>query len=146
MKKKIIVFIVLIGILAVFSLFGIKTKETSFGLATLSWDVNQGPGVAGYKIYYGNTARSGDCPSNSGYPYNVDVGNNTSYTINDLETNKTYYFSITSYNASGMESCFSQEVSKKVIPNEVTLYKKIFKNLKESNINNLINNTIDNII
>ena len=81
------------------------------GKATLSWDTNIEPNLAGYKIYFGTAPRTDNCPS-GGYPQKVDVGNKTSYTIDKLEKGKTYYFSITAYNKSGKESCFSAEVKK----------------------------------
>ena len=81
------------------------------GKATLSWSPNTEPDLAGYKIYYGASPRTGSCPS-GGYPQKVDIGNKTSYTIDKLEKGKTYYFSITSYDKSGNESCFSPEVKK----------------------------------
>ena len=81
------------------------------GKATLSWSPNTEMDLAGYKIYYGATPRTGNCPS-GGYPQKVDIGNKTSYTIDKLEKGKTYYFSITSYDKSGNESCFSTEVKK----------------------------------
>lgn len=81
------------------------------GKATLSWNSNKEPDLAGYKIYYGTSPRTGNCPL-GGYPQKVDIGNKTSYTVEKLETGKDYYFSITSYDKSGNESCFSSEVKK----------------------------------
>ena len=83
------------------------------GKATLSWSSNKEADLAGYKIYYGITPRTGNCPP-GGYPQKVDIGNKTSYTIEKLETGKDYYFSITSYDKSGNESCFSAEVKKTI--------------------------------
>ncbi len=81
------------------------------GSATLSWSANAESDLAGYKIYYGTSPRTDKCPPAS-YPQKVDVGNKTSYTIDKLEIGKTNYFSITSYDKSGNESCFSDEMSK----------------------------------
>ena len=81
------------------------------GKATLSWSPNTEPDLAGYKIYYGAISRTGTCPP-GGYPQKVDIGNKTAYTIDKLEKGKAYYFSITSYDKSGNESCFSAEVKK----------------------------------
>ncbi len=83
------------------------------GKATLSWSANKEADLAGYKIYYGITPRAGTCPP-GGYPKKVDIGNKTSYTIERLEIGKDYYFSITSYDKSGNESCFSAEVKKTI--------------------------------
>ncbi len=81
------------------------------GKANLSWGPNKEADLAGYKIYYGASPRTGNCPP-GGYPQKVDVGNKTTYTVDKLEKGKTYYFSITSYDKSGNESCFSAEVKK----------------------------------
>lgn len=96
--------------MAVFSDFLGKTGKP-YGTAVLSWNTNTESDLAGYKIYYGATPRTGNCPP-GGYPQKVDVGNKTSYTIDKLEKGKTYYFSITSYDKFGNESCFSSEVKK----------------------------------
>lgn len=76
----------------------------SFQLS-LAWDPNNEPHIAGYKVYYGTVSRD--------YIFEVDVGNNTSVTISDLELSKTYYFAITAYNVDGDESNFSDEISYK---------------------------------
>jgi hypothetical protein len=44
----------------------------------------------------------------------VDVGNVTSYVVNNLTVGATYYFTVTSYTTSGVESAFSNEVSKSI--------------------------------
>ena len=82
------------------------------GVATLSWtapttytDGSPLTDLAGYKIYYG--------PSSGNYIASLDIGNSTSYTINNLSTG-TYYFAVTAYDASGYESTFSNEVSKTI--------------------------------
>jgi len=80
------------------------------GVLSLSWtaptsntDGTQLTDLAGYKIYYG--------PSSGNYSTNIDVGNVTSYTVDNL-TAGTYYIAITAYNTAGIESTFSNEVSK----------------------------------
>ena len=45
------------------------------------------------------------------YSMGIDVGNTTSYTVSNLIDGQTYYFSVTAYNAAGVESEFSGEVS-----------------------------------
>ncbi len=94
----------------------ITTKTADSGTATLSWSANTESDLAGYKIYYGTSLRTDNCPP-GGYPDKTDVGKtNTpdrpSYTISNLENGKTYYFSVTSYDVSGNKSCFSDEMSK----------------------------------
>jgi hypothetical protein len=68
---------------------------------TLAWD--QSDGATGYKIYSGVTTNS--------YSWVVDVGNVTNYTTANLTDGYTYYFAATAYDASGLESDYSAEVS-----------------------------------
>lgn len=82
------------------------------GVATLSWsapitntDGTQLTDLAGYIIYYG--------PSSGHYTNSIDVGNSTSYILNNLTTG-TYYFAVTAYNMAGYESTFSNEASKTI--------------------------------
>ncbi len=73
----------------------------------LGWDPNKEVGVAGYKIYYGDS--SGE------YGSSVDVGNRRNYTITGLESGNTYYFVITAYNFFGSESKHSEEIVQEAI-------------------------------
>src|SRR3989475_5467196 len=70
---------------------------------TLSWDPNTDPDLAGYKLYYGF--------SNGSYQFSVDVGNRNNYSLAGLLEGQIYYFAVTAYNLSGIESGFSNEVS-----------------------------------
>jgi cell wall-associated protease len=58
--------------------------------------------VAGYIVYYG--LNSGD------YTVSVDVGNQTSFQT-DTNPIYRYYFAVRAYNAAGLQSAFSPEVS-----------------------------------
>lgn len=89
------------------------TSTEATGEAKLSWNANKELTIAGYRIYYGTTPRKEQCPP-GGYPDKVDVGNKTTYTITGLKKKETYYFSTTSYNKGGKESCFSAEVKKTI--------------------------------
>jgi hypothetical protein len=60
--------------------------------------------LAGYKVYVGS--------SSGNYQQKIDVGNLTNYTVNNLTDGSTYYFAVTAYDTSGLESSFSSEVSK----------------------------------
>jgi len=79
---------------------------------TLAWvpgKVQPFADVAGYMIYYGTQS------GNYTYPP-IDVGNRTSYTINENEIinfdeNQTYYFEVTAYASAFEESKPSSEVS-----------------------------------
>lgn len=83
------------------------------GTANLSWNANSESDLSGYKIYYGTSPRTGDCPT-GGYPNVLNAGNATSYAINNLTDGQTYHFSITAYDTSNNESCFSSEESKTI--------------------------------
>ena len=83
------------------------------GQAVLTWSASADPTVKGYRVYYGPAPRKDSCPP-GGYAQNLNAGKDPSYTIKNLETGKTYYFSVTSYNASGKESCFSKEMQKTI--------------------------------
>ena len=63
---------------------------------SLIWDPNSESDLAGYRLYYGNS--TGD------YVSSIDVGNQTSYTIEHLKRDVTYYIAATAYNTSDLES------------------------------------------
>ena len=69
---------------------------------TLTWDPNSEPDLAGYEIYYGTASGN--------YQWKINVGNVTAYTVNNLDTGRTYYFAATAYNTKGQESGYSNEV------------------------------------
>ena len=124
-KKK----IGILGILILFLLFFLVFKnlkiEPTLGSASLSWNENKESNLAGYKIYYGQNPRNADCPK-GGYEKVVDVGKNAQYNISNLEPGKTYYFSVTSYNTSKKESCFSPEMKKVIEISKLEKIKGIF--------------------
>ena len=70
--------------------------------ATLIWDPNSEPDLAGYKLHLG--------PTSGNYDTVIDVGNLTTYTLTDLDVDETYYIAATAYNTSGLESGYSNEV------------------------------------
>jgi predicted small secreted protein len=82
------------------------------GSATLNWmpptentDGSALTDLVEYKIYYGT---SPDAMTNE--IANVSIGLAT-YVIDNLQTNTTYYFSMTAINSSGVESSFSNTLS-----------------------------------
>jgi hypothetical protein len=115
MKKflKLIILGLLIAGVLVFIFFHYYSPSTSVGFATLSWNKSADTSITGYKIYYGTKPRNGNCPP-GGYEGNMDVKNKTTYTFSNLLPGKTYYFSVTSYNGSGKESCFTPEMKKNI--------------------------------
>ena len=72
------------------------------GSATISWDANSEPDLAGYKIYYGH--------SSGNYQSQIYVGNVTSHRLTGVEEGQQYYFAVTAIDFSGNESNFSNEV------------------------------------
>lgn len=83
------------------------------GIATLSWgapttntDGSMLTDLAGYRIHYGVTRDN--------LSTIIEVGNSTSYQINNLIAGDTYYFAVTAYTTTGVESAYSNEVSKRI--------------------------------
>ena len=116
-KKNLFFIGIIVLVIIVFSFIKYQPKEDT---ATLSWVANTETDFAGYKIYYGTSARTDNCPP-GGYSDKLDVGKtstleNPSYQIKNLDTGKTYYFSVTSYDKFNNESCFSEEMSKIILP------------------------------
>jgi hypothetical protein len=72
--------------------------------ATVQWDANSEPDLAGYRIYHGIA------PGIYGTPQTV--GKTTTHQYTNLAAGKTYYFALTAYDTSGNESSPSTEVSK----------------------------------
>lgn len=60
--------------------------------------------LAGYKVHIGSASRQ--------YDQKLDVGKATNYTVSNLTDGGTYYFAVTAYNSSGVESTYSNEASK----------------------------------
>jgi hypothetical protein len=89
---------------------GAKSRMFRLGAAnvppqsvSLEWDpIVTSPVVAGYFLYYGEA--TGD------YTIQVDVGSGTNAVVANLSAGATYYFAITVYAASGLQSDFSNEV------------------------------------
>ena len=70
---------------------------------TLAWAPSLDSRVTGYKIYYGTTSH--------GYTNVVTAGNVTTISISGFQPGTTGYFAATAYDASGVESDFSNEAS-----------------------------------
>jgi Fibronectin type III domain len=69
---------------------------------TLAWNPNSESNLAGYRIQYGTAPGI--------HPTTHDAGNQTTYTVSGLGPG-TYYFVVLAYNASGLQSPPSNEVS-----------------------------------
>jgi len=85
---------------------GGSSPSSSSGTATLTWNLDASTNLAGYKVYLGTASGV--------YSSSFSVGNVTSYTVPNLAVGNTYFFVVTAYNGSGIESGFSNEVSKSV--------------------------------
>ena len=112
-KKKIIFLMVLIAVVAGVIFWRNHNGDKAIGSATLSWNQNTEKDLAGYKVYYGASPRTADCPP-GGYAKNLNAGKNTKFTVTNLAPGQTYYFSVTSVNIAGKESCFSPEMKKTI--------------------------------
>jgi chitinase len=96
-----IFFFILISLL--YALCPLPLSVAHAAQVNLEWDPNAEPDLAGYRIHWGSTSGS--------YTFSMDVGNNTTCTITDLEEGQTYYFAATAYDSADDESDFSSEVS-----------------------------------
>ncbi|MGO9476364.1 MAG: Ig-like domain-containing protein, partial [Limisphaerales bacterium] len=74
----------------------------------LAWNPTTDSTVVGFNIYYGGASAT--------YTNEFSVGMATNATISGLVPGATYYFAATTYNAAGLESPFSAEISYLVPP------------------------------
>ena len=81
------------------------------GSVTLSWnppttntDGTPLTNLAGFKIHYGT--------SSGNYTWSINAGNVASYTLNNLQVGKTFYFVVSAYDTDGNVSEYSGEVFK----------------------------------
>jgi hypothetical protein len=87
---------------SVISLFGLLQPAQAATSVTLAWDPSGTSGIAGYRLHYGTSSHS--------YSQTSDLGNTTTTTLSNLLPGQTYYFAITDYNTTGVESLPSNEV------------------------------------
>jgi hypothetical protein len=88
---------------ALLILTALSTTVQAVQSVTLAWNQSTDPTVAGYNIYYGGASGT--------YTNESSAGSATNATISGLISGKTYYFAATAYNALGLESGFSSEMS-----------------------------------
>ena len=74
----------------------------------VSWDANDEPDLAGYKVYYGQLSRI--------YTNCVNVGNVTETVITSFPGGGRCYFAVTAYDDAGNESLFSEEAVIDILP------------------------------
>src|SRR5438132_888633 len=70
---------------------------------TLAWDPSVGSHIAGYRLYSGTTSGV--------YTQIIEIGNTTSTSVSNLTPGQKYFFAVTAYNTSALESVKSNEVS-----------------------------------
>lgn len=68
----------------------------------LQWDPNPEPTVAGYNVYIGNTSRN--------YAQVIDVGAQTALPLTNVVQGITHFIAVTAYDATHLESPFSEEI------------------------------------
>jgi hypothetical protein len=69
---------------------------------TFAWNSGSNPNVVGYHLYYGTASRN--------YTSNIVLGNVTNIVVSGL-SGGNYYFAIAAYDANGLESALSPEIS-----------------------------------
>jgi hypothetical protein len=88
------------GVLAFMSLAALAHSQSS---VTLAWDPSPDASVVGYHLYVGAASQV--------YTQVIDAGNLTTKAVSSLSAGVTYYFALTAYDGSGLESAFSEEIS-----------------------------------
>jgi hypothetical protein len=96
------------------ALFVAGTSFAQASTVTLEWEPSPDPDVVGYRLYYGTA--SGNL-SNL-----IDTGSFTRGTVSNLMAGVTYYFAVTAYDAAGLESLPSDEISYTVPAAELEIF------------------------
>jgi hypothetical protein len=81
----------------------LASTAASAQTVNLAWDASTDTTVTGYVVKWGTRAGN--------YTASINVGNRTTWTVNGLVPDQKYYFVVTSYAASGLNSAPSNEVS-----------------------------------
>ena len=80
---------------------GVTLSDSSS--VTLAWNASTSGGTTGYRVYYGTTSGN--------YTNSAATGDVTADTISGLVIGVTYFFAVTTYDALGLESPYSNEIS-----------------------------------
>jgi hypothetical protein len=94
--------------IVLFVLAACSSPDSERGTARLSWDASAGTDLAGYKVYLATAPGAYEAPIAT-TPTDI-----TTYTVTGLATGTTYFFVVTAFNPDGLESTFSNEVSKHI--------------------------------
>lgn len=81
------------------------------GAASLTWDPVASTILVGYRVYYGTSPGVYSQSIGQG----LNAANNTNFVVMGLTSGTRYYFAVTAYDTSNIDSGYSNEVSK-VIP------------------------------
>jgi subtilisin-like proprotein convertase family protein len=100
--RRISSFLGLTALLGAILGFGALTGSAQSSV-TLAWDSSSGGAVAGYHLYQGGASGT--------YTKVIPAGNATNATASGLTSSRTYFFAVTAYDSTGLESDFSNEVS-----------------------------------
>jgi len=98
-----------LAIAAGVALSALSTQPATAGSLSLAWDAVTGSGVVGYRLYYGTATGA--------YTSTVNVGNQTRYTLSNLQDCRTYYLAVKAVDAGGNVSVsFSNEIVGMPVP------------------------------
>lgn len=73
----------------------------------MQWAPVSDADLTGYRVYYGTSSRVYLQARGSG----INTNKLTQYSVGGLQSGRTYYFTVTSYDAAGNESGYAAEVS-----------------------------------
>jgi hypothetical protein len=79
-----------------------QTSQGSYAVK-LAWNASSSTDVTGYRIHYGTASGT--------YTASIVVGNVTSGTVPGLAEGVTYHFAVSAFNAAGLASGYSNDVS-----------------------------------
>jgi len=97
-------YVLLACLLALFTAQGLWAASI-----TITWDRNQEPDIAGYKVYWGTA--SGSYSDSATINDTATDPPTATYTIDGLDVGTTYYFAIKAFDLAGQESIYSDEAS-----------------------------------
>ena len=83
-------------------LINLNTAARAQVRVTLAWNPSPDPTVVGFRLYEGLASQT--------YTTVYDVSSATSVTLTNLAPGRTYYFAVTAYDVTGLESDFSGEI------------------------------------
>ncbi len=92
-----------------FMMLFLAAQVVSAASITITWDRNQEPDIAGYKVYWGTA--SGSYSDSATINDTATDPPTTAYNIDGLDVGTTYYFAIKAFDLAGQESIYSDEVS-----------------------------------